>query len=192
MARKRTIPLTGEVIQSERPRALRGTTDEVTEGQMEALGTRLLTNQSNAYYLGISSSQYYEMLNRRPELRMALRRGRSKVFAKVSNVVLKAALDGNMYAAMQILKLKDGWRDPMYNADANDNDGEERAVIPGEPEDQTSGVLLLPRGIDNIEEWEKHSREQDQRLKEVRDGQRDAAAPTTQEGGVDTPTGKPD
>jgi hypothetical protein len=60
--------------------------------------------------LGISHTKWYELKRENPEIEQVIEHNESLTIKKVANVMLTAALEGNIRAAKFILERKGGWQ----------------------------------------------------------------------------------
>lgn len=115
----------------------------------ERLAAQGLTQEEIAYCLGISPSTLYEHKIEYSEFSEALRRGKAKGVAEISNVVYNTALKGNLNAALFYLRAKSGWRDkgifsPEVIKDLIEVDGTQML------REFAAELLKLPKGALNL------------------------------------------
>ena len=86
---------------------------EIDLDHLEALAAQGLTVKQMADCLGIGRSTLYDHKKARPEVSDAIKRGRSKGIATVSNALFQSAKGGNVTAQIFYLKNRDPdkWRD---------------------------------------------------------------------------------
>ena len=85
-------------------------TPEICE-QVENLSAQGLTVDQIASVLGVSRQTIYERQNEYPEFSDALKRGRGKGVANVTNALYTKAIDGDNTAIIFYLKNRAGWVD---------------------------------------------------------------------------------
>ena len=85
-------------------------TPEICE-QVENLSAQGLTVDQIASVLGVSRQTIYERQNEYPEFSDALKRGRGKGVANVTNALYTKAVDGDNTAMIFYLKNRAGWVD---------------------------------------------------------------------------------
>jgi len=85
-------------------------TPEICE-QVENLSAQGLTVDQIASVLGVSRQTIYERQNEYPEFSDALKRGRGKGVANVTNALYTKAIDGDNTAMIFYLKNRAGWVD---------------------------------------------------------------------------------
>ena len=81
--------------------------------KVETLAAQGLTVKQIADCLGIHRSTFYDHKNKHPDISDAIKRGRSKGIATVTNSLFQAAKGGNITAQIFYLKNRDPdkWRD---------------------------------------------------------------------------------
>ena len=72
-----------------------------------------LLNSQIAYNMGVSESSLYDYINRYPEIKEALSKGKEVVDYMVESALVKSALEGNTTSMIFFLKNRrpDKWRD---------------------------------------------------------------------------------
>ena len=85
-------------------------TDEVIN-RVEALAANGLTLEQIASVLGINVSTLYEKKKEKQELDEAIKRGRDKGIATISNALFQKAKNGDNTAMLFYLKCRAGWRE---------------------------------------------------------------------------------
>jgi len=82
--------------------------------EVEALAAQGLTHEQIALSLGIGTSTLYAKKATDPEILEALKRGKAKGIAKVSNALFKnATVNNNLGAQVFYLKNQAGWKDKI-------------------------------------------------------------------------------
>jgi hypothetical protein len=86
---------------------------EIDLKKIEEYASQLLSNDQIAINLGIGRQTFYNKKNENPEIEEALKRGREKGIAKVTNKLVDSALKGNTTAQIFILKTHGGqeWKE---------------------------------------------------------------------------------
>ena len=113
--------------------------DDKEMAQVEAMAGTGVTNEMIADYMGVSRTTWFDIKARQPEVMDAYMRGKAKTGAKVGQTIVKAALEGNMTAAIFYAKTQMHWREKS-EIDVTSSDGSltptviERTVI--YPEDR--------------------------------------------------------
>ena len=86
---------------------------DVKPDKIEALAAQGLTMEQIAYSLGMGESTLYEWKKNKPEVSEAIKRGRAKGVATVTNALFQSAKGGNTTAQIFYLKNRDPseWKD---------------------------------------------------------------------------------
>ena len=83
--------------------------------QVERLAAQGLTNEQIYLSLGIGESTFYDRKKNEPEIEEAIKRGKAKGIAKITNALFENASKGNLGAQCFFLKNQAGWTDrPEY------------------------------------------------------------------------------
>ncbi len=81
--------------------------------------------QQMADHFGISRDTFFKLKRNNPEIQRLYKKGRSTIIKGMVNVLIKAASEGNITAAMFYLKTQAGWREKTEsdteNADTDNN-----------------------------------------------------------------------
>ena len=91
---------------------------------MEVLASRGLTNEQICEYLGVSHETLYQRIKEYPEITEALKRGKAKGIAEISNTLFNQAKEGNVTASIFWLKCNAGWKEPTIVKVSGDEDGD--------------------------------------------------------------------
>lgn len=84
---------------------------EIDLDKVEALAANGLTQQQIADSLGISESTLYERKRENTDFAEAIKRGRAKGIAVVTNALMKKVKEGNVTAMIFFLKSQAGWKE---------------------------------------------------------------------------------
>lgn len=84
---------------------------EINMSQVESLAASGLTNQQIADSLGISESTLYNNQRENEDFAAAIKRGRAKGIAVVTNALMKKVKEGNVTAMIFFLKSQAGWKE---------------------------------------------------------------------------------
>ena len=79
--------------------------------QVEALAAQGLTRKQIAESLGISPATVYDRQRKDEDFKAAIKRGKAKGIAKVSNALFQQAIKGNITAQIFYLKTQAGWKE---------------------------------------------------------------------------------
>ena len=79
--------------------------------QVEALAAQGLTRKQIAEALGISPATVYDRQRKDEDFKAAIKRGKAKGIAKVSNALFQQAIKGNITAQIFYLKTQAGWKE---------------------------------------------------------------------------------
>jgi len=90
--------------------------------EMEILSGRGLTLRQIAHYFDISLSALEKYSKKHPQLRAALRRGKSKTISYVSGKLIEQIKAGSTSATIFFLKTQAGWKDPNLVASNYESD----------------------------------------------------------------------
>lgn len=90
---------------------------DVNLDEVKALAAQGLNNEQIYLTLDISSATYYDWVNKHPEFIEAIKNGRAKGVAKISNSLFQSAKNGNVTAQIFFLKNRspDEWADVQKN-----------------------------------------------------------------------------
>lgn len=83
--------------------------DHITIEQIKSLASMSLTASQVADFYGFNRNSFRKFLNKNPEYNLAYQQGKLEVDAKVSKVVIEAALNGDIRAATFYLQSQGGW-----------------------------------------------------------------------------------
>ena len=95
---------------------------EIDIKKVEALAANGLTMQEISDALGIHPATLYRRKAKETEIQAAIRRGRAKGLAVVTNKLMEQAKAGNIAAIIFYLKARAGWRDTQ-SIDVTNSDG---------------------------------------------------------------------
>ena len=88
---------------------------EVNLEQVERLAAQGMTMEQIAYSLGIGESTLYAKKAKNKEIAEAIKKGKAKGIAKITNALFENASKGNLGAQCFFLKNQAGWTDrPEY------------------------------------------------------------------------------
>lgn len=117
---------------------------EVAPDKVEALAAQGLTMEQIALCLGMARSTLYVRMGSEKDVSDAIKRGRAKGVAQVSNALFQAARDGNTTAQIFYLKNRDpiAWSDRQVTVHTGSiehrsieidfNDGKAKSQLPAE------------------------------------------------------------
>ena len=88
---------------------------EINLKQVEALAARGLTQQQIADSLGISESTLYTNKRENVDFAEAIKRGKAKGIATVTNKLFAKIEEGNLTATIFYLKTQAGWKETSVN-----------------------------------------------------------------------------
>ena len=88
---------------------------EINLKQVEALAARGLTQQQIADSLGISESTLYTNKRENADFAEAIKRGKAKGIATVTNKLFAKIEEGNLTATIFYLKTQAGWKETSVN-----------------------------------------------------------------------------
>ena len=88
---------------------------EINIKQVEALAARGLTQQQIADSLGISESTLYTNKRENVDFAEAIKRGKAKGIATVTNKLFAKIEEGNLTATIFYLKTQAGWKETSVN-----------------------------------------------------------------------------
>lgn len=92
---------------------------EINLKQVEALAARGLTQQQIADSLGISESTLYTNKRENVDFAEAIKRGKAKGIATVTNKLFAKIEEGNLTATIFYLKTQAGWKETSVNEITN-------------------------------------------------------------------------
>ena len=92
---------------------------EINLKQVEALAARGLTQQQIADSLGISESTLYTNKRENVDFAEAIKRGKAKGIATVTNKLFAKIEEGNLTATIFYLKTQAGWKETNVNEITN-------------------------------------------------------------------------
>lgn len=95
---------------------------EIDLAKVEALAANGLTQQQIADSLGISERTLYKNKKENAEIAEAIKRGRNKGIAYVTNALMSKIKSGNVTAMIFYLKTQAGWKESQ-NIDHTSSDG---------------------------------------------------------------------
>ena len=78
---------------------------------LRTLASQGLNQQQVAAVIGISDTQWYERIKKKPEIGDAYKRGKAKGVLVISNALFDQARNGNITAQIFYLKCMGGWRE---------------------------------------------------------------------------------
>lgn len=78
--------------------------------QLEAV-SRYLTAEYIAGHFGIPTSTFYNIINRQPEAKAALERGRASAAVEIGEIIMQMAREGNFNAAKFYMTTQGGWKE---------------------------------------------------------------------------------
>ena len=84
--------------------------------KVETLAEQGMTQEQIAPCIGIGVSTLYEKINKYPELLEALKKGKEKGIARVTEALLKNVEKGNVTAQIFYLKCRAGWKEARDEA----------------------------------------------------------------------------
>ena len=105
---------------------------EIDSQKVEALAAQGLTMKQIALSLGIARSTLYENGKKNPDISDAIKKGRAKGLATISNALFQAAEGGNITAQIFYLKNRcpDKWKDRRDTRVSGDPDNPIPVSIP--------------------------------------------------------------
>ena len=89
--------------------------------QVESLAANGLTQEQIAAALGISESTLHKRKQENPEFTAAIKRGKAKGIALVTNKLMESIKGGNMTAMIFFLKTQAGWKEPASQEPVKDD-----------------------------------------------------------------------
>jgi len=94
-------------------------TEEIIK-KAESLSAQGLTMNQIANVLGMGEATLYEKQNEYPEFSEAIKRGRDKGVATITNALFQKAKDGDNTAMIFYLKNRAGWKDKLETEHTGD------------------------------------------------------------------------
>jgi hypothetical protein len=113
------------------------------------LGQMHMSKAECAAFLGVSKSSFYAWCEQRPEINDELERGRSVAIAAISNTVIKAAMEGDVRAGIEFLKVHgQKWRGAAQNMELGEGVGSSNALpeIPHSVKIRMAATFLKQNG----------------------------------------------
>lgn len=96
-------------------------TIEIDLSKVEALAANGLTQEQIALALGISEGTLYSRKRSNKDFEEAIKRGKAKGVAVVTNKLMESIKNGNMTGMIFFLKCQAGWRDVQHVEHSGDS-----------------------------------------------------------------------